>query len=114
MASAYAWADLVLCRAGALTIAELAAAGLGSVLVPFPHAIDDHQAKNAAHLSRVGAAVVIPQSELDPARLAAELSALLGDRQGLRRMAEAARGQATPAAATTIAEACLSLTEATS
>ncbi len=98
MASAYAWADLVLCRAGALTIAELAAAGLGSVLVPFPHAIDDHQAKNAAHLSRVGAAVVIPQSELHPARLAAELTSLLGDRQGLQRMAEAARGQATPAA----------------
>ena len=111
MASAYGWADLVLCRAGALTLAELSAAGLASLLVPFPHAIDDHQTQNAAHLRGAGAARVIPQSELSAPRLAAELRELLADRSALLRMAQAARAQATPDAAETIADACLSLAE---
>ncbi len=111
MAAAYGWADLVLCRAGALTIAELAAAGLGALLVPFAQAVDDHQTRNAAHLDRAGAAVVIPQKELTGQRLAAELSRLMDDRPALRRMAEAARAQARPGAAAAIADACLELAQ---
>ena len=70
MAGAYASADLVICRAGALTIAELAAAGVASVLVPFPHAVDDHQTGNARFLANAGAAILLPQRELTPERLA--------------------------------------------
>lgn len=114
MAAAYAWADLVLCRAGALTLAELAAAGLGALLVPFPHAIDDHQTRNAAHLADAGAAIVIPQSELDASRLAAELTGLMDQPETLGRMAEAARSQAHPDAAEVIADACLELAGVTS
>ena len=65
MAESYAWADLVICRAGALTIAELTAAGVGSILVPYPHAVDDHQTRNGAFLVAAGAAEMLPQSELD-------------------------------------------------
>ncbi|HEY9199571.1 MAG TPA: undecaprenyldiphospho-muramoylpentapeptide beta-N-acetylglucosaminyltransferase, partial [Gammaproteobacteria bacterium] len=65
MAAAYAWADLVVCRAGALTIAELTAVGVGAILVPYPHAVDDHQTGNARYLVNAGAALLIPQSELD-------------------------------------------------
>jgi UDP-N-acetylglucosamine--N-acetylmuramyl-(pentapeptide) pyrophosphoryl-undecaprenol N-acetylglucosamine transferase len=64
MAAAYQWADLVLCRAGALTVAELAATGVASVLVPFPYAVDDHQTANARFLSLAGGAILLPQSEL--------------------------------------------------
>ncbi|GAP67168.1 UDP-N-acetylglucosamine--N-acetylmuramyl-(pentapeptide) pyrophosphoryl-undecaprenolN-acetylglucosamine transferase [Mizugakiibacter sediminis] len=107
MASAYAWADLAVCRAGALTLAELAAAGLGAVLVPFPHAVDDHQTRNAGAAVAVGAAVLIPERELDDARLAQTLDALLADRARLVAMAQAARTLAKPDAAATIADACL-------
>ncbi len=69
MASAYGAADVVLCRAGALTVAELEAAGVASVLVPYPHAVDDHQTGNARHLSDAGAAILLPQAELTPERL---------------------------------------------
>jgi UDP-N-acetylglucosamine--N-acetylmuramyl-(pentapeptide) pyrophosphoryl-undecaprenol N-acetylglucosamine transferase len=113
MAAAYSWADLVLCRAGALTLAELAAAGLGALLVPFPHAIDDHQTRNAAHLTAAGAAVTIAERELTPARLAGELTRLGADRAAVHRMADAARTQAHPDAASVIANACLQLAEAT-
>jgi UDP-N-acetylglucosamine--N-acetylmuramyl-(pentapeptide) pyrophosphoryl-undecaprenol N-acetylglucosamine transferase len=109
MAAAYGWADLVVCRAGALTIAELAAAGVGAILVPYPHAADDHQSANARFLSSVGAAEQIPQSELTPQRLAERLSAMLADRPRLLAMAEAARAKARPAASETVAEACLEL-----
>ncbi len=64
MAGAYDWADLVICRAGALTVAELAAAGVASILVPFPHAVDDHQTGNARFLVNVGGAFLLPQEEL--------------------------------------------------
>ena len=74
MAGAYAWADFVICRAGALTIAELAAAGLGSILVPFPSAVDDHQTRNARFLVDADAAVLIPQQALGPGSLAAEIA----------------------------------------
>jgi UDP-N-acetylglucosamine--N-acetylmuramyl-(pentapeptide) pyrophosphoryl-undecaprenol N-acetylglucosamine transferase len=66
MAGAYEWADLVICRSGALTVAELAAAGVASILVPFPHAVDDHQTGNARFLVNVGGAFLLPQAELTP------------------------------------------------
>ena len=107
MAGAYAWADLVICRAGALTIAELAAAGLGAILVPFPHAVDDHQARNAESFGSGGAGIVIPEHEFTPRRLAGELVALL-DRPGrLAAMGASARAQACPGAPADIADACL-------
>ena len=68
MAAAYAWADLVICRAGALTIAEIAAAGAASILIPFPYAVDNHQYTNALYLAQSGAAEVIAQSEFTPER----------------------------------------------
>lgn len=107
MAEAYGWADLVLCRAGALTVAELAAAGVAALLVPFPYAVDDHQTANARFLVAVGAARLLPQSELTAPRLAALLAELFAEREQLRTMAEAARTQARPEAAVTVAQICL-------
>lgn len=107
MADAYGWADLVVCRAGAITVAELAAAGVGAILVPFPFAVDDHQTANARFLERAGAAVLAPQAELTPDRLATLLHARLHDRARLLAMALAARGQARPQAAATVAAVCL-------
>ncbi len=107
MAASYGWAELAVCRAGALTLAELSAAGLGALLVPFPHAVDDHQTRNAEVLVAVGAAEVIQESELDVQILAQRLAQLLGDRPGLLAMAEAARTLAKPDAAKVIARACL-------
>ena len=103
MAGAYGWADLVICRAGALTIAELAAAGVASVLVPFPHAVDDHQTANARFLAHAGAAILLPQAELT-----AETLALIRNltRPQLREMAEKARELALPEAANTVANIC--------
>jgi UDP-N-acetylglucosamine--N-acetylmuramyl-(pentapeptide) pyrophosphoryl-undecaprenol N-acetylglucosamine transferase len=106
MAEAYAWADLVVCRAGALTVSELAAAGVASVLVPYPHAVDDHQTANARYLANVGAARLMPQPELSADSLAEVLADLLGDSARLLAMAEAAHGRAEPAAAERIAAAC--------
>lgn len=107
MAAAYGWADLVVCRAGALTLAELCAAGVGSVLVPLPGAVDDHQTRNAEYLAERGAARLLPQSEDLAARLAESLQALLGDRATLLAMAQSARALAMPEAAQRVAEACL-------
>lgn len=107
MAAAYAWADLVLCRAGALTLAELCAAGVGALLVPYPHAVDDHQTRNAAALVEAGAAELLPQARLEAPLLAARLAALAGDRVRLLAMATAARGLARPDAAEAVADACL-------
>jgi UDP-N-acetylglucosamine--N-acetylmuramyl-(pentapeptide) pyrophosphoryl-undecaprenol N-acetylglucosamine transferase len=107
IAEAYGWADLVLCRSGALTVAELAAAGVGAVLVPFPFAVDDHQTANARFLERRGAALVIQQAELTRERLAAILRELLGDRARLLSMARAARSLAAIEAAEQVAVACL-------
>lgn len=107
MAEAYAWADLVVCRSGALTVAELAAAGLGALLIPYPYAVDDHQRVNGEYLTRRDAAELIPQAELDAVRLAERLTALCGDRERLRRMASAAREAAWPRATAEIADACL-------
>ncbi len=107
MAEAYGWADLVVCRAGALTIAELAAAGVAALLVPFPFAVDDHQTANARFLEQGGAARMVQQAELNSERLAAMLRDLLSDRARLRAMAEAARHLAQIEAADQVAQLCL-------
>lgn len=106
MAEAYAWADLVICRSGALTVAELAAAGVASFLVPFAYAVDDHQTRNAEYLSSADAAVILPQGSLDPQGLATALKPLLSDREKLYSMAVAARSLALPDAAEKVVEAC--------
>ncbi len=106
MADAYADADLVVCRAGALTIAELAAAGMPSILVPFPHAVDDHQTFNARYLSDAGAAVLLDQSSLDPDVLAKEVTRLLGDRELLLKMSQRAKKLALPDATKRVADVC--------
>lgn len=105
MASAYAWADVVLGRSGALTVAELACAGVGAVLVPYPHAVDDHQTQNARFLEQAGAAFLLPQPRLTASRLAACLKTL--DRARLRGMAVHARRLARPDAAQEVAAHCL-------
>ncbi len=102
MAEAYSRADLVIARSGALTIAELAAAGVGSILVPFPHAVDDHQTGNAAYLGDVGGAIVIQQKALTAQWLADKLRHL--NRTELLTMAEAARRLAKPAATNEVAD----------
>jgi len=107
MAEAYGWADLVICRSGALTVSELAAAGVGAVLVPFPAAVDDHQTCNAQYLVSEGAAVLIPERELTAERLGAELRSLCAGRGKLLAMAERARALARPHAAQELAESCL-------
>jgi UDP-N-acetylglucosamine--N-acetylmuramyl-(pentapeptide) pyrophosphoryl-undecaprenol N-acetylglucosamine transferase len=107
MASAYAWADFVICRAGALTVSELAAVGLGAILVPFPAAVDDHQSSNARYLTEVGAALLIADRDLTPQRLAEEIGRLEGDRARLLEMARRARERAMPDAADALARAVL-------
>jgi len=110
MAHRYAAADLVICRAGASTIAELAAAGIASVLVPYPHAVDDHQTANARFLSERDAAVLIPQPALTPERLAALLHEFT--REKLLAMARAARAAGKPDATGTVARVCRELVRA--
>ncbi len=107
MAQAYGWADLVVCRAGALTISELAAAGLPSMLVPLPHAIDDHQTRNADYLAREGAAFLMPQRTTGAADLAARLTEVLMQPQRLEDMARAARRLAKPDATARVVDTCL-------
>jgi UDP-N-acetylglucosamine--N-acetylmuramyl-(pentapeptide) pyrophosphoryl-undecaprenol N-acetylglucosamine transferase len=109
MAAAYGWADLVICRSGALTVSELAAAGLGAVLVPFPSAVDDHQTVNARFLEKAGAAVLMPQGKLTPATLAAEITRCADDRELLIKRAICARRLAQPGATKAVAELCISL-----
>ncbi len=112
MAEAYGWADLVICRAGALTVSELTAAGVGSILVPFPAATDDHQTRNAAFLVGEGAAIMIPERELSAEGLSAQLSSLCSGRGRLIAMAERARSLARPRAAQDLADACAELLQA--
>jgi UDP-N-acetylglucosamine--N-acetylmuramyl-(pentapeptide) pyrophosphoryl-undecaprenol N-acetylglucosamine transferase len=107
MGAAYQWADLVVARAGALTVSELATIGVGAILVPFKAAIDDHQTLNARHFVGGGAGVLIAEQELSPAGLAAALTSSLGDFERLVAMAEAARELAKLAAAEKLADACL-------
>lgn len=111
MAGAYAWADLVISRAGAMTVAELAAAGLPSILVPFPHAVDDHQTVNARFLADRGAAILAPQDSLTAEQLGDWLGELTVDRGRLLRMAQRARGVARPEATQLVVKECLAVAE---
>jgi UDP-N-acetylglucosamine--N-acetylmuramyl-(pentapeptide) pyrophosphoryl-undecaprenol N-acetylglucosamine transferase len=106
MAGAYSWADLVICRAGALTLAELAAAGAPSILVPYPHAVDDHQTKNAEAMVSAGGARLVAEGEEFVRRLGTEFEHL-GERAKLIPMGVAARSLAKPDAAVRIADVCL-------
>ncbi len=106
MAEAFAWADVVVCRSGALTVSELAAAGLGSILIPFPYAIDDHQTANANYLASQGAAYVRQQSELTSEKLAELLKSFIFDRTKLLDMASKARALSKPSAVKIFADYC--------
>ncbi len=107
MPAAFGWADLVICRAGASTVAELAAAGCAALLVPYPHAVDDHQTSNGQYLVDAGAALMVPEEILNAELLAQMLSGLLARREQLATMAQAARKAAWPDAVNVIADICL-------
>jgi UDP-N-acetylglucosamine--N-acetylmuramyl-(pentapeptide) pyrophosphoryl-undecaprenol N-acetylglucosamine transferase len=104
MATLYEWCDLAVCRAGAMTVAELACAGVPAVLVPFPFAVDDHQTTNAKFLSEAGAAWCMQQKDLDAEKLAAHLAALT--REQLAAMSKKAQALAKPEATKTVADIC--------
>ncbi len=106
MASAYAWADVVVCRAGALTVSEVAAAGVAALFIPFPHAVDDHQTRNAEYLVENDAALLVQQSQTDARKLANVLSPLAGDRARLASMARRGRAAAVPDSADRVAALC--------
>ena len=108
MPSVYEWADLVICRAGAMTVFELAAAGIGSILVPYPFAVDDHQTHNAHYLEQAGAAIIKQQDELTADWLADKLNNFSAHPEKLLDMAVAARKLAIPGSAKKIADLCLS------
>lgn len=102
MASQYQWADVIVCRAGALTVSEIQTVGLPAIFVPLPHAVDDHQTANARHLSDVNAAYLLPQAQLTAESLAQRLTSL--DTQTCLNMAQTARAQANPTATQTVAD----------
>ena len=104
MAEAFDWADVVVCRSGALTVSELAAAGIPAVLVPYPYAVDDHQTANGRYLEDGGAAIIVQQSELSAEKLAEIVSGL--DREKLLQMARRARSLALPEATARVADIC--------
>jgi len=110
MAARYGAADLIICRAGATTVAELAVAGVGSILVPFPYATDDHQTRNAGYLADRGAALLMTQGELTPQSLADVLRGLT--RSKLLDMARAARAAGKPEAARKVADLCMEMAPA--
>ena len=112
MAEAYKWADLVLCRAGALTIAEVCVAGLASILVPFPYAVDDHQTANARVLSEGGGAVLLPEAEMKNGKLASIITGLYRAPAKLQDMAEKTRALACPEATVRVANICAGVTNA--
>jgi len=107
MADAYSWADIVVCRAGALTVSELTASGVGSVLVPFPYAIDDHQTLNAKFLVDAGAGLMLNQKDMTAERISGLLKEFSLHRDRLLELANAARGLAMPEAACRVAEICM-------
>lgn len=110
MAEVYAWADLVICRSGALTVSELSAAGLPAIFVPFAAAVDDHQTRNAEFLVNAHAGLLIPESELTPVRLANELQTLVAaGREKLKDMAVNARALAITDADQRLADACVAV-----
>jgi UDP-N-acetylglucosamine--N-acetylmuramyl-(pentapeptide) pyrophosphoryl-undecaprenol N-acetylglucosamine transferase len=112
ISAAYAWADIVICRSGAMTVAELAAAGVGAVLVPYLHAVDDHQTANARFLVDRGAAILIPQVDLTSARLVGLWQQFTANRDVLLKMAIAARACSVTDADETVAQLCLEAMDA--
>ena len=109
IATAYAWSDVVVCRSGAMTLAEICAAGVAAIVVPLPHAVDDHQTHNAMYLSERNAAIVLPQQRLNVTSLAKLLYELAADRRQLLQLASAARQLAHLDAASQIMRRCLSI-----
>jgi len=112
MASAYAWADVVIARAGALTVSELAQTGTASILIPLPHAIDDHQTVNARVLEACGAAVLMPQATTTPDTLADELEQWIASPSTLARMSVAAGAAAQKDATTRVAAVLMEVAHA--
>ncbi|OUS01747.1 undecaprenyldiphospho-muramoylpentapeptide beta-N-acetylglucosaminyltransferase [Gammaproteobacteria bacterium 42_54_T18] len=110
MAEAYAWADMVICRSGALTVSEIASAGVAALFVPYPHAVDDHQTKNAEYLVAQGAAKVVQQASLTESALAELLKNEFSDRATLLTMANAARSAAKNDATLEVVNGCLEAT----
>ena len=111
VAECYGWADVVICRAGALTVSELMAAGLGAILVPFPSAVDDHQTKNGQYLVAADAAVLIPQSDLTAESLATELRCCCDDRSLVMDRAVRARSLARPDATRDVVDLCMTVVQ---
>ena len=109
MAEAYEWADLVICRSGALTVAELAAAGMASIMVPYPYAVDDHQTANAQYLSQSGAAILVSQDDLTKELLSDLLEDLCANREKLIEMSSKAKALAKPQATNKVAAICADL-----
>lgn len=107
MAKAYAWADMVIARAGALTVAELAIAGLPAILIPYPHAVDDHQAKNAQFLADKGAATVILQKELTPQKITDVIKNWATNSKNRQHMTKMSKAAALPQATEAVATVCL-------
>lgn len=107
MAAAYQEADLVICRSGAMTVTEISAIGIPSILVPFPFAVDDHQTRNASQLATAGAAILLPQTGLTPEVLADTIKPFLTDRSVLKQMSNAARACFKPGAARVVAQALI-------
>ncbi len=113
MAEAYRWADLVLCRSGAMTVSELTVVGRGAILVPFPHAVDDHQTANGMFLVNNGAALMLQQQDLDGERLFHQLVGLINDPEEVARMGAQARALAQPDAAQQVVKRCQVLCQST-
>ena len=111
MAEAYDWADLILCRSGALTVSELAVAGRASILVPYPWAVDDHQTANGHYLVEKSAALMIQQNEFNQGSLARMLQELIENRSRLEQMGAAARSIALPESTRQVAEHCLEVAD---
>lgn len=106
MHAVYAWADFVICRAGAMTVAELALVGVGALLIPYPHAVDDHQTKNAEYLAKADAAIIVQQKDLSKEVIAGILGNLSHDRNRLLTMAQNSRQCAYPEATRRVADVC--------
>jgi UDP-N-acetylglucosamine--N-acetylmuramyl-(pentapeptide) pyrophosphoryl-undecaprenol N-acetylglucosamine transferase len=104
---AYAWADLIVCRSGAITLAEIATIGLGSLLVPYPYAVDDHQTANARSYVDAGASCLMPESEVTPEKLAELLMGLLSNSDRLMKMALAAKQLGQIDASKRVADECM-------
>ena len=106
MAAAYDWADVVICRAGALTVSELAMAGKPAIFVPLPHAVDDHQTKNAEYIVKLGGAKLLPQDQFNGTALAQKLNVMFSSESTLQNMSKASKAASTPHATENVADTC--------